>query len=68
MTKDVTGCTCKPFIDARDRWFVREDAQGFWLADLQQGSSGTAGYQRTYGPAITFCPFCGTKLAVAPRD
>ncbi|MDC3958777.1 hypothetical protein [Polyangium jinanense] len=68
MTKVVTGCSCKAFADARNYGFVREDATGFWLADLEQGSSGMGGYQRTYGPAIAFCPFCGTKLATAPRD
>lgn len=53
---------CDAYASAVRDGFVREAGAERWLADLEKGSPGAAGYGRTYGPRIHFCPFCGHGL------
>ena len=47
----------------RDRFLV-ERAEQVYLADLQQ----PGGNAVLYGPEITHCPFCGTKIGQEHGD
>jgi hypothetical protein len=48
---------------AVENGFVVERGDGIRLADLiARGPDGSRYENRTYGPTIAFCPFCGAAL------
>ena len=59
----VAGCSCADFLAALRTQFVLQIGGAVYLASRESRGHSDPNISSTlYGPKITFCPFCGTKL------
>lgn len=60
MPQEPDGCPCKGFAEALQSTVIYRHQDTFFLANRENSRGSWASV--IYGPAITHCPFCGTKL------
>lgn len=66
MADQPDGCACETFTEALEAFTIQREGDVFYLGNREVARG--SWYTVVYGPQIAFCPFCGTKLAVKPKQ
>lgn len=64
MAQEPDGCLCDAFAEALSATVIQRDGDTFYLGNRETARS--SWYSIVYGPAITHCPFCGSRLVARP--
>jgi len=64
MAQEPDGCLCGAFAEALIATVIYRNGDTFYLGNRE--AMGGSWRSVVYGPPITHCPFCGSKLVARP--